>query len=463
MNVQLLVCLVILFSLMVSFVFFQKSIVTRRAVISAMPAISPLRPVSRSPVSFFRCFGNEKNELDMQGRGCWFENLCYHPQHDLLYYQPVRQPILWNERTGPVYTFGTAFVPLTQFDHQGRGNTFAPKVVSLLPEEMHPDDLFLAEALSIWSRANWSRHDVIHLLWKPWSVIDANLGHLLWEEMGSLFYTMERFGLVVEKQKVVVLIRLEELPEYYLFRKILDAFMPVLGGPYVLYHDYVPGVAGCLHHVIAGGIEPVFLPGSNNLGKEALFASFRNAIIHKFGLEDHHPMEDHPIPPIHIIVTRKAVSFAGLIRRTILNVDEIYDFIKREYSNNITTVEVVDWSQYSFQEQVKKMLQTSVIVTPCGGVSMMLPFLPRGAYAIITDFWSSEAKYGFPVGISASMEAPFWNAWPHFKRLYYQVWEGEYEMDVEGTKDTRDFASIRVDLGRLKKMLDGVIELLLKA
>jgi len=78
----------------------------------------------------------------------------------------------------------------------------------------------------------------------------------------------------------------------------------------------------------------------------------------------------------------------------------------------------------TFVEQADLMSRTTVLVTPCGGVSMMLPYLPEGAHAIVMDYYvTSEDMFGWAKGDSASMEVSFWNLWPHIKMDYYQIYD----------------------------------------
>lgn len=385
--------------------------------------------------SSFHCFGDEKNEANAYGRGCVFEDICLENDY-FVYYQPIKKPLLYNERTGPIYKFPRGFVPLTQFDVYLPENQFH----IIVRNESIPKITYASKPY--------------HILWKPWSVIDANLGHLLWEEIGSMYYSLQRLGLHPQTKDVVILINLPSWPEYYLFSKITEAFLPVIADYWTLMNNES---LSCYRNVVVGGIEHVFLPGSRNFGKEKLFAEYRRAIIHRFDLEpwDREPERDETKPK-QILLVRKISSYLGPPRRGIANFDEVKLFLQNSYRN--ANILVVEWNDMSFRDQIRLMLQTDVIITPCGGVSMLLPFLRRDRTAIILDFFSTEAKHGFPSGISASMEAPFWNAWPHFSKIYYQVFSpDEYIFDLPNNTDTRDYASIIVNVSRLKHMLDPLI------
>lgn len=96
---------------------------------------------------------------------------------------------------------------------------------------------------------------------------------------------------------------------------------------------------------------------------------------------------------------------------------------------------------------------------------MVLPFLPDGAHVIILDYLEREddEMVGTKAGESVSMEAPFWNYWPHVKKLYYQVRTNESLKSDDPVKSLdevswRDEVSIQVDLSRLETLLEMAFE-----
>lgn len=72
----------------------------------------------------------------------------------------------------------------------------------------------------------------------------------------------------------------------------------------------------------------------------------------------------------------------------------------------------------SMAHQMEKVAHASVLITPCGGVSMIIPFLPDGAHAIVMDYLSdgrSESRYG-PGGCSKEA-ARLWLSWQGMAKL----------------------------------------------
>jgi hypothetical protein len=349
--------------------------------------------------------------------------------------------------------------------------------VALTPFDafLYPKNIFWPQVQDVSSRGNWPMQKGIYVLWRPWSVIDANLGHLLWEEIASMYYLSLQLPLFSydpdlrydrTQVKVLCVLAQDEIPSNPLFHTIVDTFLPVLSdSPLQFLHNYTRRV--CFEKVVAGGAMVMFLPESRNLGKEYLFQKFRRQVLSHF----HIPPPSFPLTSstFHIVLTRKISTFLGGYRRRIENVDEVWEFLQHKCAHEIWVhratmqnvsfhVSIETWMEKSMVEQIHLMHQTQLLITPPGGISMFMPFLPQGAHAIITDFYSSKAEHGFASNVSASMEAPFWNHWPHFKKLYYQVWPGDYVMDIQDSTDTRNYASVRMSLRRVNQLVNVALQ-----
>ncbi|CAF3675408.1 unnamed protein product [Rotaria sp. Silwood1] len=122
-------------------------------------------------------------------------------------------------------------------------------------------------------------------------------------------------------------------------------------------------------------------------------------------------------------------------------------------------MEVIEWQNIPFNKQIEKLLNTTILITPCGGVSMIIPMLPHGAHAIVMDYYVTQEQYGFKRGQSASMEGASLNHFPHVRKHYYQVCGSQdYEFDFPGVKDTRNDASVIVNTTRLQLLIDTALE-----
>lgn len=423
---------------------------------SPTPAAAP-RDVVSANRSSFTCVGDEKHRDAIAGRGCVFRHLCWR-QGEFQYFLPTPEPLLYDEHSGPIYEFGP-FVALTQFDTEY--HAFTPHVQhTTLPTDLP------------WC----SDPHQLAALWKPWSVVDANLGHLLWEEMGSLYYLTRRLGPILNQALPLHIFHLlPVLPTYPLFRKILDAFLPALTYPHESWVAVLTQSDCCWSQVIMGGIERMFYPIlSHNDGKEEILFGWRNQILQTLGLPLHTASRRSSGALRHIRVVRKTDSFLGPARRRIANLEAVVGAIETAVASRPEyQVSIVEWTPLTFQEQLALIGNTWILITPCGGISMILPFLPVGATAIIMDYYSPTDLLMFEAGVSASMEAPFWNAWPHFRKLYYQVFSAEeYRFDepwqasaerpltfqeevllTEDQRSSRNYGNIVVNLTRIVQLL----------
>ena len=89
---------------------------------------------------------------------------------------------------------------------------------------------------------------------------------------------------------------------------------------------------------------------------------------------------------------------------------------------------------------------------------MIAPFLPHGSHAILMDYYVTANAFGFEKGSSASMEGMLLNHFPHFKKDYYQIYSADdYVFDFPGASDTRNDASIRINMTRLHLLIESAL------
>ncbi len=242
-----------------------------------------------------------------------------------------------------------------------------------------------------------------------------------------------------------------------LYRKWIPFTAGISGAPLVDFNTYMKEPENdkryvCFEQLQAGGAMGVFLREDRmiNHGKEQLFKEFRDNLLRRNNLDPNF------IPQKHQILLTKKTSYT--FKRSISNLAEVEDFIRKTYPT--ITVKVVDFSNLTIHDQLEVMLHTTIFITPCGGVSMMAPFLPHGAHAIFMDYFANKDQLGFYTGESAAMEGAFWNHWAHMKRNYYQVREQgvDWEYDHPDADDSRWYASVIISLDRIKSMIDGALE-----
>ncbi|CAF3006944.1 unnamed protein product [Rotaria sp. Silwood2] len=298
----------------------------------------------------------------------------------------------------------------------------------------------------------------LHTVWAD-ALGASNIGHGLWEELGSISYSMERLN---EFDPELVIMHEGNIPQTALFRSYQQYIVPALTKtPLVEFGAYIRSFKTkyiCFEKVFAGGQLSIFKQSTikENHGREPLFYNWRSKIIAKNGFDPGFIPNKH-----QIIVTNKSNSQwtnpASNRHRAIANLKEVVNFIRKSYPTIDT--EVVEWQNIPFNKQIEKLLNTTILITPCGGISMIIPMLPHGAHAIVMDYYATQEQYGFKRGQSASMEGAFLNHFPHVRKHYYQVYGSQdYEFDFPGAKDTRNDASVIVNTTRLQLLIDTALE-----
>ena len=106
----------------------------------------------------------------------------------------------------------------------------------------------------------------------------------------------------------------------------------------------------------------------------------------------------------------------------------------------------------SLREQLRLVSRTTLALSPAGGVSMILPFLPEGAHVILVNYAvgpQDEKRRGGHESsctrCSWTMEAELWQHVRWVRKLFYQVWEPD---DFAGGKPGRESAVV-IKLPRL--------------
>jgi len=440
--------------------------------------------------SSFRCSGaSEKNIEKWFGRGCIFHDVCTRSQPHVgssrhqwdaefqYYKENMAHPLLFDHQYGYLSNFsvdGKPFVYMTPRPTDSEGidaANFTPTVVqSPIPEH------------SVHTKG-------VYIIWEH-RIGDDNLGHLVWEDVFWMWLSLQTFN--VAKRPVQVLNVGKACDG--LCAKLADGFIAPLFGLPVLTWDEglmnlnhklhqrhgshpvlertaeekepseIPSAAPnlCFQTVLVGGYE-AYLAGYYEMphGVETSLYAFRAEVLRAHGFEP------KTVPDSHSIVLVRKTSSNKMSLRNIVNLEEVEQFLHKTYPD--IPVTVVDWTKMSLTEQFRVLLSTTVIISPAGGISMMLPFLPFGAHAIITDFHQRIEDEGTKVkkDVSMSMEDNFWSHWPHIKNDYYLVDSPEqYVFDdpskcpdgIDGRDcDTRESARVIIHVQTLQRLVDGAL------
>ncbi|CAF0846271.1 unnamed protein product [Adineta steineri] len=253
-----------------------------------------------------------------------------------------------------------------------------------------------------------------------------NIAHGLWKDLGSISYSMDRMSITDQN---LVIMHLNKIPKTPLFETYHQYVIPALTkNPMVEFRTYV----------------------------QSFHTKHRSKIIKYNGFNPNFVPQKH-----HIIITNKSISewaYPGSKRhRAIVNLEEVEKFIKLTYPT--ISVEVIEWHTIPFNKQIEKLLNTTILITPCGSVSLIILMLPNGAHAIVMDYYVTKTAHGYLKGETGSMEGALLNHIVHVRKQYYQIYgKQDYEFDYPGATDAREASSIIVNMTRLQLLFDKALE-----
>lgn len=398
------------------------------------------RKVDRS-YSSHQCIGNGNRIEKFYKRVCHFENICY-ANGSFLYYREGKQPLSFDRKRGVQYEFqaddGTPFASYLAYDF--RAGPFAPLII----KERIPDSVVRLQGT--------------FALWKIWAY-PVNFGHLVWEDIGNIYSTQKRLTGFWDRNTQTL--QVSPLSKEADFERIVQGIMPAISTMSVMslegfiQQSAPPGSTVCFDHLFVGA--PTSLQQME--GHEELLADYRTRILKHYNIA-----ESLPASPV-IYITDKSSSVwthaQGSGRhRAIANARELRAYLAARLPH--AKIATVEWHNFSIEKQLDLLAHTSILITPCGGVSMVIPFLPEGAHAIVMDYLSdggdSGARYGYDKGDSASMEVSFLDRFPHVTKYYYQIYsQDDLEWDFEGATDLRNDASVKVHFERMYDLVNSAL------
>jgi hypothetical protein len=291
-----------------------------------------------------------------------------------------------------------------------------------------------------------------------------------WDEAFPLLVAMAQLGVYTPALRILRTAPCAQLGKRAtssaVCRKFAAAFLaPLMGGggaeePPTLHAvargAAVPGAVGrrdgtrpvCFEKLLVGGTFDSFNQEALNSGKEPLIALFRARVLAAHGIAPDVPPTRHTI----LLVAKKG-------RRVIANFKRVQAAVRSAFSS-VATIVSTDFSGMTMREQLRLVSSTTVAVSPCGGISMILPFMPEGSHAVLVNYMlgqGEEARHGEcdPADgpCSWTMEAELWRHVRHVNKVYYQVWGPD---DFAKGKPGRD-ESVRVDPARLVPLIRAAL------
>ncbi|CAF5003839.1 unnamed protein product, partial [Rotaria sp. Silwood1] len=284
----------------------------------------------------------------------------------------IKKPVLFEPKLGHIYDFNInnhGFVGLVARAHHHE--SWGPIIV----EEWLPSS----------DKVPYLEH--VHVLFMHWYV-SFNPGHVIWEDIASTYFAMIRLN---EYDRNAVLIEYRHfLNKGDQFYRMYENLVPAFAAKFDSLDHYMINFSSplvCFQTLIAGGAKSMFSIDNEPYthGKERLLYDYRTAIPRYHGVNVSHLPTHH-----RIILVNKTRAWRRSLR-AIKNLVEVKHFISSTYPK--IQLDVIDWNKFTFAQQMHELYKTTILITPCGGISTIIPFLPDGTHAIIMDFYVNKQAY----------------------------------------------------------------------
>jgi len=427
--------------------------------------------------SHWQCTGDLEDAAHLRDRTCAFSNVCYDKAiRDFVFFgKEDMPPVIYDHRKGSQFQFRRRVVDGSggrdlDFVHLNYNNnwrdvrTWQPGMV---------DD---GSAPLTWSpRLHMGAIPDTHKALTGVYAFSAphrdttNLGHFLWEDIFPLFASMLQLG---KYTPCLNILRTRGCESSYVPRlcSIFERgfLLPLTGScgaQLALFDNFVQTFNEsllCFETLLVGATYEAFDVESEarNINRGPFIRLFREVVLSWHGVD---PLEQ---PKTHQILLAKKDG-----RRSISNFHTIYNHVVDQFANR-ARVCYTTYVSMTITEQLRMLSQTTVAVSPCGGISLILPFLPEGAYVILMSYspdtlfglvkkrflgWpylTTADTHGACPGCSWTMDGEFWRHVSHVNKMYYQVFSpSDFEDGIPGRH-----SAIKVDPSRLNALIAAAID-----
>lgn len=373
--------------------------------------------------SSHRCVGDLSPKEKNLGCSCVFTDICYHKATSTFEY-------------------------------------YSPKLISGIPQPKAIIKTLQETTLNVTSKSpsNYTMLEGTYIL-RHGPHEFTNIGHRIWDVLFGFFLNLKMLGLN-EIEKVHPLLRYRNsavrktgILSDLIFNPPLQSFEELVeknGNDTICFEKLV----------LASGTHPSmfsFRTADGNIRKPAnylkssMFYEFRGIILRHFGIDP----EFTPDQPQIVIFHKTKSDGKKVPTRSVVNFDQVVDHIRQKHPH--VPLKVVDPSELSLKEQMDVFSQTTLLISPPGGISTVIPFLPRNSHVILFDYFAFKAHRRYRINASVSMEADVWDSIAHLKIHYYQVfhrkdhiWVDDHQKSV---MDSRRGTSLIVDVNRLEVLV----------
>ncbi|KAL4442053.1 hypothetical protein ABPG77_011314 [Micractinium sp. CCAP 211/92] len=254
--------------------------------------------------------------------------------------------------------------------------------------------------------------------------LTTNFGHVLYDVLVPLFNMQHRFGVYTPDAQPLIL-RATNGSEAELRKRLprlINTRRPEMSLLRLAWRnddewagEYAARLLGA-----APGSQPrglvcfqTVLAGTGSLSRQMAPVDalpFRQAVVHHIGLQE--PPQERPVVTI--------LNKQG--RRMIENSREVLAYLAARCPQ--ARVHMFDFGKHpdmTMPEQVKLMSDTSILVTPCGGLATVLAFMRPGATAIAMNYWHTLHNR------SMQLENNYYQHIEYLDLQYFPVTPQDYE------------------------------------
>ena len=296
-----------------------------------------------------------------------------------------------------------------------------------------------------------------YLIYQLLAHMDMNVGHFIFDDVFGLYSNLKAFRATrfnSPSQNYVLAYKAcsnfnESLQASCV--KFTQGVFPVITSHSIRSIDSLLASSNriCFRQLVAGnGRSGAIGYTNNNLHRARIFDEFRSDLLRL------HKINPNLIPRQHRIAL---IEKSG--RRKFRNLNEIYTKIKA--APQYTGIKVTFFSSFvnlTIADQLKLFQTITIVVSPCGGISMLFSFLPLKATLIIPEF----PKFEKDDYTSERMEAIYWDYQSHLNVFHYPVNSTEdFELSANlnpfNYGHLRNYAEINLKTEKLFPLIDRAI------
>lgn len=396
--------------------------------------ISPLQSPHTSQGFVFksshRCVGNLEYPQSNAKRACVFKNICYRKDSKTFLY--------FKSPSSKVKDFGIPDLVTISPDYKG----ISLEITNQIPDSFaHVDGTFLM-------RKGFSEF--------------GYFGHDIWDLLFGYFTNMKMLGIERSPSLHFIFLWLNsKLQSHGILSEFLSKHpIASLDGVLNFSQDSV-----CFNHfAVAAGSDVATLsfrlrrpnlPKPVNYLRSSLYNDIRGIVFEHFNII---PDIRQPSPTI-VIVKKSSSVHSKYPVRSISNIDEVAEALQQRFSH--IPVQVVSLSNYTLESQLHILQNTTILITPPGGIACILPFMPKDSDVILFDVKIYDGIENYKANASASIDTDVWDAFPHVAKHYYQIFnESDFiwaNNRYRRLKYARDGMIYVANIDRLSRLVDRVI------